>query len=123
MTAGSALLALAGPVGWSIAGATLLSSILLFASKKAKLNKQKNVEIQAVKKNIEAVRELDGKIGLILSETAGIRTGLHDMLTKALSLFGADYLMLDDSQKQLLRALVNNTKALSVMLERTVGES
>ena len=123
MTAGSALLALAGPVGWSIAGATLLSTILLFASKKAKLNKQKNVEIQAVKKNIEAVRELDGKIGLILSETAGIRTGLHDMLTKALSLFGADYLMLDDSQKQLLRALVNNTKALSVMLERTVGES
>ena len=41
ITAGSALLALAGPVGWSIAGATLLSSILLFASKKTKLNKQK----------------------------------------------------------------------------------
>lgn len=123
MTAGSALLALAGPVGWSIAGATLLSSILLFASKKTKLNKQKNEEIQAVKKNIEAVRELDGKIGLILSETAEVRTGLNDMLTKSLSLFGADYLTLDDSQKQLLGALVNNTKALSAMFERTVGEA
>ena len=123
VTAGSALLALAGPVGWSIAGATLLSSILLFASKKTKLNKQKNEEIQAVKKNIEAVRELDGKIGLILSETAGIRTSLNDMLTKSLSLFGADYLTLDDSQKQLLGALVNNTKALSAMFERTVGEA
>lgn len=123
MTAGSALLALAGPVGWSIAGATLLSSILLFASKKTKLNKQKNEEIQAVKKNIEAVRELDGKIGQILFETAGIRTGLNDMLTKALSLFGADYLAFDDSQKQLLGALVNNTKALSAMFERTVGEA
>lgn len=122
MTAGSALLALAGPVGWSIAGATLLSSILLFASKKTKLNKQKNEEIQTVKKNIEAVRELDGKIGLILSETAGIHTGLNDMLTKSLSLFGADYLTLDDAQKQLLGALVNNTKALSTMFERTVGE-
>ncbi len=120
MTAG---LALAGPVGWSIAGATLLSSILLFASKKTRLNKQKNEEIQAVKKNIEAVRELDGEIGLILSETARIRTGLNDMLMKALSMFGADYLTFDDSQKQLLGALVNNTKTLSAMLERTVGEA
>ena len=123
VTAGSALLALAGPVGWSIAGATLLSSILLFASKKTKLNKQKNEEIQAVKKNIEAVRELDGKIGRILSEPAGIRTSLNDTLTKSLSLFGADYLTLADSQKQLLGALVNNTKALSAMFERTVGEA
>lgn len=93
------------------------------ASKKTKLNKQKNEEIQAVKKNIEAVRELDGEIGLILSETAGIRTSLNDMLTKALSLFGSDYLMFDDSQKKLLGALVNNAKALSVMFERTVGEA
>ena len=87
------------------------------------MNKQKNEEIQAVKKNIEAVRELDGEIGLILSETAGIRTGLNDMLTELLSLHGADYLTLDDSQKQLLGALVNNTKALSAMFERTVGEA
>lgn len=123
MSAGSALLALAGPIGWSIAGATLLSSILLFASKKTKLNKQKNEEIQAIKENIEAVRELDGKISLILSETAGIRTGLNDMLTKSLSLFGVDYLILDDSQKQFLGALVNNTKALSTMFEKTVGEA
>lgn len=122
MAAGNALLALAGPVGWSIAGATLLSSILLFTSKKAKLNKQKNEEIQAVKKNIEAIRELDEEIGLILSETAGIRTSLNDMLTKALSLFGADYLTFDDSQKQLLGALVNNTKALAAMFEKSVGE-
>lgn len=123
MAAGNALLALAGPIGWSIAGATLLSSILIFASKKNKMNKQKNEEIQAVKKNIESVRELDGKIGLILSETTGVRTGLNDMLTKTLPLFGADYLTLDDSQKQLLGALVNNTKTLSALFERTVGEA
>lgn len=123
ITSGSALLALAGPVGWSIAGATLLSSILLFASKKTKLNKQKNEEIQAVKKNIEAVRELNGEISQILSEAVGIRTGLNDMLTRSLSLFGADYLTLGDPQKQLLGALVNNTKALSAMFERTIGEA
>ena len=45
MAAGKALLALAGPIGWSIAGATLLTSIILFAKKRTKLNKQKNEEI------------------------------------------------------------------------------
>lgn len=33
MVAGNALLAMAGPIGWTIAGATLLTSIVLFASK------------------------------------------------------------------------------------------
>lgn len=123
ISAGSALLALAGPIGWSIAGATLLSSILLFTSKRAKLNKQKNEEIEAVKRNIEFVRELDRKIELILSETISVRTNLNDMLIKSLSLFGADYMTLDDSQKLLLGTLVNNTKTLSILFERTVGET
>ncbi|MCC8152618.1 MAG: hypothetical protein LIO96_14575 [Lachnospiraceae bacterium] len=41
MAAGQTLLALAGPIGWSIAGATLLTSIVLFANSKNKLNRQK----------------------------------------------------------------------------------
>ena len=51
MAAGNALLAMSGPIGWSIAGATLLTSILLFAKKRTKLNKQKNEEIESVKRN------------------------------------------------------------------------
>lgn len=87
MAAGNALLALAGPVGWTIAGATLLSSILIFTSKKAKLNKQKNEEIQAIKDNTERVKEMDVKIAALLEETARIRTGLNEMLAKALGFF------------------------------------
>ena len=122
MAGGSAFLALAGPVGWTIAGATLLSSILIFTAKKTKLNKQKNEEIAAIKNNIEIVHEMDAQIGMILSETAATRTGLNDMLKEALPLFGADYLNFADEQKQLLGALVNNTKALAAMFGKTVGE-
>ncbi len=122
MAAGNALLALAGPVGWTIAGATLLSSILIFTAKKTKLNKQKNQEIQAVKQNIESVREMDAKIGVVLSETAMTRTGLNDMLARALPLYGADYLSLDEEQKYLLGALVNNTKALAALFGKIIGE-
>lgn len=122
MAGGSAFLALAGPVGWTIAGATLLSSILIFTAKKTKLNKQKNEEIAAIKNNIEIVHEMDAQIGMILSETATTRAGLNDMLKEALPLFGADYLNFADEQKQFLGALVNNTKALAAMFGKTLGE-
>lgn len=122
MAAGNALLALAGPVGWTIAGATLLSSILIFTSKKTKLNKQKNEEIQAIKDNTERVKEMDRKIAALLAETSGIRTGLNEMLAKAFVLSGADYLSLSAEQKQLLGALVNNTKAMAAMFGKTIGK-
>lgn len=122
MAGGTAFLALAGPVGWSIAGATLLTSILIFTTKKTKRNKQKNEEIQAIKQNIELVKEMDGKINQILTETISVRNGLNDMLKNALPMYGADYLSLADNQKKLLGALVNNTKALAALFGKTIGE-
>lgn len=122
MLAGKAFIAMTGPIGWTIAGATLLSSIVIFTTQKTKLNKQKNEEIQAIKQNIELVREMDGKISLILDETISARNGLNDMLKKALPMYGADYLSIADDQKQFLGALINNTKALAVLFGKTIGE-
>lgn len=119
---GTAFLAMAGPIGWSIAGATLLSSILIFTTKKTKRNKEKNEEIQALKDNIEIVHEMDANIQVILTETQKIRAGLNEMVTKAMPLFNADYATISDEQKQILGALVNNTKALSAMFAKTIGE-
>lgn len=119
---GTAFLAMAGPVGWSIAGATLLSSILVLSVKKMKLNKEKNEEIQAVKENIERVREMDAKIGAFLDETTEIRNGLNNQYAKAVHLYGADYQSLDEDEKMLLGALVNNTKSLAAMFCVTIGE-
>ena len=77
IVAGNALLAMAGPIGWTIAGATLLTSILLFTSKKTKLNKQKNEEIESVKKNTEKIKEMDVQISQLLEETSAIKNGLR----------------------------------------------
>lgn len=121
MAAGNALLAMAGPIGWSIAGATLLTSILLFTSKKAKLNKQKNEEIESVKKNTEKIREIDAQIQEILSETISIRAGVNGSYGKCLPMFGKDYSSFSDEQKKSLGALVNQTKALSALFGKTVG--
>ena len=121
MAAGNALLAMAGPIGWTIAGATLLTSIMLFANNKMKLNKEKSSEIEAVKKNTETVRELDGKIESLLSETCKIRSELNELYKKSLRFYGGDYSSFTSEDKQVLGALVNNTKALSAMFEKTIS--
>ncbi len=117
---GKALLALAGPVGWTIAGATLLTSILVFTKNKVKLNKEKNEEIEAVKRNIEIVKEMDGKILEILSQTNEMRTSLNDNYQDCLALFNGDYSTFTDDDKSKLGAMVNITKALSALYGKQV---
>ena len=121
VVAGNALLAMAGPIGWTIAGATLLTSILLFTSKKTKLNKQKNEEIESVKKNTEKIKEMDVQISQLLEETSAIRNGLRGSYTHCLQLFGKDYTAFTDVQKRSLGALINQTKALSAMFGKTIS--
>ena len=65
---------------------------------------------------------MDGKISQILDNTISIRNGLNDMLKKTLPMYGADYLTLADEQKQLLGALINNTRALAALFGKTIGE-
>lgn len=120
VAAGNALLAMAGPVGWTIAGATLLTSIVIFTSKKTKLNKEKNAEIETVKKNTVIVKELDAEINQILKETGEVREGLNGVYMQCLELFGKDYSAFTSEQKKRLGSLVNYTKALSALFGKTV---
>ncbi len=122
MAAGEAFLALAGPVGWTIAGATLLSSIIIFAKSRTKLNAEKNEEIEKVKKNTEIIREMDVKLENILNETNVIRTGLSGIYQDCLQLFGKDYNDFTNDQKSTLGNLVNNTLTLSALFTKTISE-
>ena len=121
IVAGNALLAMAGPVGWTVAGATLLTSILLFSKNRVKINKEKNEEIKSVKENTEKIREMDAQISRILKETKGVRNGLNEMFFQCAPAYGEDYTSFSDSQKKQLGALVNHTKTLSALLDQTVS--
>lgn len=61
--AGSALLALAGPIDWTVAGATLLTSILLLARKKSARRKATQNALAAVKQNTAWVKSMDAHLG------------------------------------------------------------
>ena len=120
MSAGTALLAMAGPVGWAVAGATLLTSITLFTVNKVKLGKQKKEEIEAIKTNTNATRIAAAKIQELIDEATALRNRLNDQYNSCMTTFGKDFLSLPEDQQMQLGTLVNNTKAMAASLKKSL---
>lgn len=120
--AGAALLALAGPIGWTVAGATVLASIVLFTRKKFQNREQRQQELTALKKNTAVVKHLDATIDDLLQHTASLRERLMSSYGEALQFFGADFRMLSTPQQSQLAALVNNTKASAALLSKRIED-
>lgn len=121
MAGGTALLASMGPVGVGIIGASLLTSILVYAKKKNKLNQEKNEEIEAIKRNTESLKELDCELINLIDETIKLRDGLTEKFHDCMKLFGKDYAEFDVESKMKLGALVNNTKSLAALFGKTLN--
>ena len=120
MAGGNALLALAGPIGWGIAGFSILTSVVLFANNKMKSNKKKNEEIKCVKNNIHQLEKDIATLDDIFSKTNLLRTELNQSYNSIIRLFGSNYSDLTDDEKYKLGTIVNNTKSLSILLNSTL---
>lgn len=122
MAAGSAFLAMAGPIGWGVAGATLLTSIALFVKKQQKIAREKHEELLSVKRNTEALRETSAAIEALRTKTDALREGLSMSFMSSCRLHGADYLSISDDEKLVLGSLVNNAKSLGgLIIEKVVA--
>lgn len=119
---GSALLALAGPVGWTVAGVTLLASVSLFAKKKFDNREAKQEALTALKQNTALVAALDAQIDDLLKRITSLREMLTKNYSEALPLFGGDFLMLTKKQQSQLVSLVNNTQGCAVQLGRRLEQ-
>ena len=121
MAAGHALLALSGPIGWGIAGTSLAASVWFTFRKKHKIQESKRDEIARMKNCVEALKEIKGKIDAISIKTDSLSENLHDSVWACNSMEGGDYTTFSDDQKLALGTMVNNTKALSALLNETVA--
>lgn len=121
--AGTALLAMAGPIGWTIVGATLLTSIVLFTKKKFENREAKEEALTAVKQNTASIRNIDVQIATLLKKTISLRELLLTHYGECMTFFKADFAALTDSQQSKLATLVNNTKACAALLGRHVEQS
>lgn len=120
--AGGALLALAGPIGWTVAGATLLASIALFTKNKFENREAKNKALTSVKQNTALIKGIDAQIDDLLRRTTSLRELLVQSYREALRCFGTDFLALPAPQQSQLVALVNNTKACAALLNTRIAQ-
>jgi len=118
--AGGTLLALSGPIGWTVVGATLLTSVALFAKKKFENNEAKQEALTSVKKNTAAVKRMEAQLEDLLRRTEVFREQLLESYGKALGFYKVDFRTMTPAQQSQLVAMVNNTKACAALLDRRI---
>ncbi len=121
MAAGQALLALAGPVGWGVAGGSALISVLFVWRKKMKIQESKKEEISRLKSCTSSLEKLKADIESIDIQTAELNERLRAQFALCENLHSGDYTTFSDDQTELLGAIVNNTKALSMLVSKILG--
>ncbi|MDK1329105.1 hypothetical protein [Arthrobacter sp. zg-Y1143] len=119
--AGTALLALAGPVGWAITGATLLTTVVLFSKKKFENRAAKDAALTAIKQNTALAKRTDIRIAALLEETSSLRIRLASLYADCLAFYRADFATLSDADHVRLATLVNNTKACAALLSQRIA--
>lgn len=106
MAAGEAFLALAGPVGWTIAGVSLLAGGLMFwkncSNNKCIESVFTSISDRDVKSYNLAIVELNERITRIIDESSKLNDAIEKIKT-----FGLDYNALSESQQYELGTYVN----------------
>ncbi|KRL53522.1 hypothetical protein [Furfurilactobacillus rossiae] len=119
---GTAFLALAGPVGWAIAGVGLTAGGVLYNShnKKAmQADDQQSLELQSGLKALDGTKIEINKISRL--------TQRQDILLqsefKEIQLMDSDFEKLDEKSKKQLGAFVNNVLSATKLLNQKVGSN
>lgn len=117
---GQALLALAGPIGWGIAGVTTVVSVAALGGKNKKIADEAIAEAKKITMAGAELNEACAKIRHLTDETVM----LLDALTKTVSanrvLKDANYLDLSEAEQYQLGTMVNNTFSLAQLLNKTL---
>ncbi len=121
MAAGNALLAMAGPVGWFIAGGAFVTSAVILNSKNKDIAEEAwkqadeiNSALIEITKNSAEIKQLRRKIRDLYYR---LKDELADFLAKNIR----DYCLLSEEDKLRLGAFVNFAKSLAGLLNKKVG--
>ena len=106
MAAGNALLALAGPIGWAIAGVAIVGSGLLLWKGKSDKNRLEDIYTLISKRDVKsyelAIVEMNERISRIKDESQKLNCAIER--TRA---FGLDYNLMTEAQQYELGSYVN----------------
>lgn len=117
---GQALLMLAGPVGWTIAGSAVIVSTAVLGIKNKKIADKAADEAREIKNAVEQLRETGGKVECLSRETVTLYGRLNKHYGILREYKEMDYWELKEEVQYRLGSLVNETLSLSEMLNKTV---
>ena len=117
---GKALLALAGPIGWSIAGVTGVTSAFFLSRKNKEIAEEAYAETKKIKTACSELQDAIAKINQLIEKTKALRSQVEDTLADNEYLHSANYSELSTDERFQLGALVNNTLSLAQLINETV---
>ncbi|MGL5406857.1 MAG: hypothetical protein ACRDAX_08805 [Propionibacteriaceae bacterium] len=120
--AGTALLALAGPIGLGIAGAAGLASAVIFTTKQLSNHKERQAWLLSVQRNIARVKQTNNQLNHLLTQTSIFREKLLASYIEALPLHSKNFMTLSPDEQKQLGSLVNNTITCAVLLAKRIED-
>lgn len=119
MAAGNAFLALAGPIGWGIAGVFVLGGGIFAAQKNKKAAEEAQKFTIEIEKKISVLKPKVAKLELLKLETVKLKSALN--ISLMVNTYPKDYIAFSYEQKQSLAALINNVRAMGKLINERVA--
>lgn len=119
MAAGNALLALAGPIGWGIAGIMVVGGGSFAAIKNKKAAEQAQKVTIEIEEKIRLLYPKLEELNDLLFATKKLKPALDITLME--NTYPNDYNKFNDEQKTALGALINNTKSMGALINKRVS--
>ncbi len=120
MAAGNALLAMAGPIGWTIGGAALISSGMWLSKENKKIGKEANNRAYEIEVWIPKVNTAKQEVDLLEEQTVKLANLIKSTVEYFQKNAPQDYQKFSQPFKERLAALINSIQALSESLKKTV---
>lgn len=123
MAGGSVLLALAGPIGWGIGAASLTAGGFLATKKNKEVAIKADKERVEVTKASKVLEATSAEITKLNTSTEALSTNIEQSLISFVSNTKRvkSYTEFSQEEKDLLRALLNNTESLSALFKKEVA--
>lgn len=118
MAAGNALLALAGPIGWGIAGVLIVGGGTFSALKNKKAAEKASDIAKEIQQKLVLLRPKVRKLESLLHDTDKLKAALS--ITEMVNLYPSDYMQFSAEQKEKLAALINNVRAMGNLINERV---
>lgn len=119
MAAGNAFLAMAGPIGWGVAGVLVLAGGYFAAIKNKKAAEKANNCAIELEKRYRTLIPIYRKMQKLEKKTKELYSSLS--ITEMVNLFLNDYTKFNDEQKKKLAALINNARAMGRLINERVA--